>query len=330
MTEGGGAPPAAAAVPPDADGWRLDRWIAHAIPTGRHTAQELVRRGAVAVNGRPQLRPAVAVRAGDRVAWTPCRPAEGPAVAGALPPPELRLVHVDAWIAIVDKPSGLTVHPGAGRPDGTLADGIRALGGGWSTLAGAPRMGIVHRLDRTVSGLLAVARTEAAHRHLAAQLRDRSMGRDYWALVHGSVREDKGRVVAPVGRDPRRPRRMAVVAGGRDAVTDFEVLDRLPAHTVLRVSLGTGRTHQIRLHLAYIGRPLVGDPLYGPQAERGQDRPMLHAAELRLVHPRGDRLRFRSPLPAELAQGLADRGGDPRRGWPGPAAAGAVPAEPPP
>ncbi len=318
------AGPATAVVAADADGWRLDRWLARSVPTGRGAAAELVRAGAVTVNRSVRLRPASPVRTGDAVGWS--RVEREPVGGGpGAPAPTLHLVHVDAALAIVDKPAGLTVHPGAGRRSGTLADGLRALGGGWSTLAGADRAGIVHRLDRTVSGLLVVARTEAAHRHLAAQLRDRSLGREYWGLVHGSVREERGRIEAPIGRDPRRPGRMAVVAGGRDATTDNEVLGRLPRHTALRLRLRTGRTHQLRVHLAYIGRPLVGDPLYGPLAERSLDRPMLHAAELRLVHPGGDRLAFRSPLPADLARSLFERGGLPGAGWPGPDPAGPCP-----
>ncbi|HUY96567.1 MAG TPA: RluA family pseudouridine synthase [Verrucomicrobiae bacterium] len=304
----------------DADGWRLDRWLAQAVPTGRGAAAELVRTGAVTVNGTAPRRPAAPVRRGDRVSWRPVPPSAADPGADAIAP-AVQLVYADAELAVVDKPAGLTVHPGAGRPRGTLADGLRQLGGGWSTLAGADRPGIVHRLDRTVSGLLVVARTEAAHRHLAAQLQDRSLGREYFGLVHGVVREDRGRIEAPIGRDPRRTLRMAVVAGGREAITEFEVLERLAGHTALRLRLLTGRTHQLRVHLAYIRRPLVGDPLYDPGPERRLGRPMLHAAQLHLIHPDGRPLAFRSPLPSDLGEAVGERGGIPGE-WPGAAPAG--------
>ncbi|MFZ0920810.1 MAG: RluA family pseudouridine synthase, partial [Candidatus Dormiibacterota bacterium] len=219
---------------------------------------------------------------------------------------DLRIVDEDEWLAVVDKPSGMVVHPAPGHPAGTLADALKERGTTWSLLGGAERAGIVHRLDRDTSGLLVVAKSESAHRHLARQLSDRSLGRTYWALVHGGFREDTGTIDAPIARHPRDRRRMAIVEGGREAITDFRVLERLSGATVLEVSLRTGRTHQIRVHLASIGHPIVGDAVYGrPDPTLG--RPALHARRLRFRHPAdGTERSYESPIPDELVA-AADR-----------------------
>ena len=215
----------------------------------------------------------------------------------------ITVVYEDDWLAVVDKPAGLVVHPAPGHLDGTLADLLRRRGTTWSTLGGEDRPGIVHRLDRFTSGLLVVARTEAAHRALAAQLAARTLGRAYWTMVWGGVTEASGEIEAPIGRDPRHRQRMAVVDGGRVAHTDFRVVERLPQATVLDVSLRSGRTHQIRVHLAWVGRPVVGDPLYGRRDDPWRGRPALHARRLRLVHPAdGTERVFESPLPEDLTR----------------------------
>jgi 23S rRNA pseudouridine1911/1915/1917 synthase len=194
----------------------------------------------------------------------------------------------------------MVVHPAPGHPTGTLADALKERGTTWSLLGGTERAGIVHRLDRDTSGLLVVAKSESAHRNLARQLSDRSLGRTYWALVHGGFREDTGTIDAPIARHPRDRRRMAIVEGGREAITDFRVLERLSGATVLEVSLRTGRTHQIRVHLASIGHPIVGDAVYGrPDPTLG--RPALHARRLRFRHPAdGTERSYESPVPDEL------------------------------
>ena len=217
-----------------------------------------------------------------------------------VPAPELSIVHEDDWLAVVDKPSGMVVHPAPGHPTGTLADALTARGTTWSLLGGRERAGIVHRLDRDTSGLLVVAKTEAAHRSLARQLSDRTLGRTYWALVEGGFREETGTIDAPIARHPRDRRRMAIVEGGREAITDFRVVERLGGATVLEVTLRTGRTHQIRVHLASIGHPVVGDAVYGhPDAALG--RPALHAMRLRFRHPEdGTERTFVAPVPGEL------------------------------
>jgi 23S rRNA pseudouridine1911/1915/1917 synthase len=287
---------AAAVLPP-----RLDVWLAEHRNVTRHAARTLIDDGLVTVDGRPG-RPGQRVRDNATVVVEPGDVAdpESAAPLRAQPHVDLAVVYEDDALAVIDKPSGLVVHPAPGHPSGTLADGLKQRGTTWSLLGGTERAGIVHRLDRDTSGLLVVAKTEAAHRSLARQLSDRTLGRTYWALVHGGFREESGTIDAPIGRHPRDRRRMAIIEGGREAVTDFRVLERLNGASVLELSLRTGRTHQIRVHLASIGHPIVGDTVYGrPDPTLG--RPALHAMRLRLVHPGdGTERTFDSALPPEL------------------------------
>ena len=290
-----------AAVEPvlDATALRLDVWLERERGCIRTAARALIDAGRVRVDGRPgrpgqRVDPGTAVEVLDAAAPA----AVPPEVAEA---PELRIVHEDEWLAVVDKPAGLVVHPAPGHPAGTLADALRSRGDTWSTAGGEDRAGIVHRLDRFTSGLIVVAKTEAAHRALAAQLASRTLGRTYWTLVWGSIAESTGEIDAPIGRDPRHRERMAGVDGGRAAQSDFRVVERLPQASVLDVSLRSGRTHQIRVHLAWVGRPVVGDPLYGRRDDPHRGRPALHARLLRLVHPADGAERvFESPLPDDL------------------------------
>jgi len=286
----------APALPSEA-GLRLDVFLSARLGGTRAHAQRLVKESLVSVGGRLVLRPSQLVRQDDVVSLAP----EAPPAVSEEPFQEVRVVYQDDSLMVVDKPAGMVVHPGPGHRDGTLAQLVQSWGGPWSMAGGEERAGIVHRLDRGTSGLLVLARTEEAHRKLARQLRTRTMGREYWALAEGGFREDRGRIEAAIGRDPKRPRRMAVGAGGREAATEFAVLERLPQHTALRLRLLTGRTHQIRVHLAYIGRPLAGDGLYGTASAGGLSRPALHAAMLHLQHPDdGREMAFVSPLPADL------------------------------
>jgi len=280
------------------DAVRLDLWLARERGITRHAAQTLIAAGAVRVNLRPG-RPGQRIGRDDRVEVT--LPAATPAPPrGAAPAVELVVVYEDEWLAVIDKPAGLVVHPAPGHPDGTLADGLRQRGAVWSLLGGEERAGIVHRLDRDTSGLLVVAKSEAAHRQLAAQLQARSLTRRYWALVHGGLAEASATIDAPIRRDPRDRKRMAVVDGGRPAVTELRVLVRHPQSTELEVGLRTGRTHQIRVHLAYIGHPVAGDLVYGRRRD-GASRLALHACALRFVHPAGGgEMAFESALPAGL------------------------------
>ena len=219
---------------------------------------------------------------------------------------EPRIVFEDDQIIVLDKPAGLVVHPAPSHRGPTLAGWLGERGGG-----GEPdRRGIVHRLDKDTSGLMVVARTEAAHGELSRQIKAREVEREYVALVEGSLGSRTGTIDAPLGRDRRRRTRRAVRgAGEREARTHFEVIEALPADTLVRARLETGRTHQIRVHFAAIGHPIAGDPEYGTAGRHGLERQFLHARRLALRHPAdGRELSFESPLPRDLADALERAG----------------------
>ena len=211
------------------------------------------------------------------------------------------MVFEDGDVIVVNKPKGLVVHPAPGHPDGTLVNALLChCGGSLSGVGGALRPGIVHRIDRDTSGLIIAAKNDFAHQALAAQLQDHSLARTYECIAAGGFREDRGTVDAPIGRHPAERKKMAVIPTGRPAVTHWEVLARFPGFTHLRCRLETGRTHQIRVHLAYLGRPILGDPVYGKPAP-GLQGQCLHAAGLRFVHPRtGKTVELSCPLPEEF------------------------------
>ena len=287
-------------MPPSAAGERLDRFLTEIEGVGsRSAAERLLAEGKVLVDGaaRPKSH---RLEGGERVEVE-----LGPRPAGLAPEPiELRIAWEDEHLLVVDKPAGLVVHPAAGHATGTLVHGLlaHAIAGG----AEAERPGIVHRLDRDTSGLLVVARSEEAHRRLQRLIRRRELVREYLALVRGRPRSRAGRIEAPIGRDVRDPTRMSLDARvPRDAVTHFEVIELLRAHALLRVRLETGRTHQIRVHLAAIGLPVAGDPVYGVPGDLGLERQFLHAARVAFEHPlTGERLDVSSPLPPDLVAAL--------------------------
>jgi 23S rRNA pseudouridine1911/1915/1917 synthase len=283
---------------------RLDLRVMQQESVSRSAAQSLIAGGHVRVNDGP-AKSGQRVRPEDDVVVTiPATPPPSVDVEGATV--HLSVVYEDEALAVIDKPAGMVVHPAPGHPSGTLADGLRQRGATWSQLGGEQRPGIVHRLDRDTSGLLVVAKTEAAHRSLSLQLQRRTLGRVYWALVHGSFREATGRIDAPIGRDPGHRQRMAVVDEGRPATTDFAVVERMRRFSRLEVRLLTGRTHQIRVHLASISHPIAGDPVYGRRGDIICDRPALHAQRISFAHPQsGERCEFESPLPADLVAALA-------------------------
>ena len=216
--------------------------------------------------------------------------------------PEPRIVHRDSELLVIDKPAGLVVHPAPSHDGPTLVAWLGELAAGGP----AERAGIVQRLDKDTSGLMVVARTEDAHRELSRQIKAREVERSYLALVEGALESKTGTIDAPLGRDRRRRTRRAVRgAGEREARTHFEVLERLPADTFVRVRLETGRTHQIRVHFEAIGHPVAGDPDYGTAGRHGLDRQFLHSARLALLHPAtGERLELSSELPQDLAEAL--------------------------
>jgi len=292
----------ALAVPPEAAGERLDRYLARLDAVGsRAEAERLLAAGYVLVDGVTRAKSSRLV-GGERVEVTvPER--RGPI---SLEPEEVAGIGVpyeDEHLLVVDKPAGIAVHPGAGSSSGTLVHGLLQHGirGGE-----ADRPGIVHRLDRDTSGLLVVARTAEAHRRLQGLVRRRALTREYLALVRGRPRSWRGRIEAAIGRDRRDPTRVSLDTDRpREAVTHLEVIELLAAHAFLRVRLETGRTHQIRVHLAAIDLPVSGDPVYGVAGDLGLTRQFLHAARLAFPHPiTGVAVDVESPLPADLAQAL--------------------------
>ena len=281
-------------------GSRLDRALAEReeIAT-RSLAELLLRDGAVTVDGASRAK-SHRLEAGAVVEVLL------PEEAGGLEPEPVtvRTAYEDDHLVVVDKPTGMTVHPGAGASWGTLAAQLLTLGAAGGD--DPERPGIVHRLDRDTSGLLVVARSDEAYGELQRAIREREIDRRYLALVRGRPRSRSGRIEAPVGRDRRDPTRRSLDTDEpRDAVTRFEVLEFLPEHAFLDVGLETGRTHQIRVHLAAIDLPVSGDRTYGVRGDLGLERQFLHAYALRLAHPvTGEALAFESPLPADLDAAL--------------------------
>ncbi len=276
---------------------RLDRFLAERAGMTRSQAQRLIKAGRVAVNGA-RAAAGARLQTGDRVRFEAPEPEPMALRPEAIP---LAVVYEDEQLLVLNKPAGLVVHPAAGHRSGTLVHALLHYGEHWSSRGGRERPGLVHRLDKDTSGLLVVARTDRAHEALARQLAARTMRREYFAICVGIPAHAAGRIEAPIGRDKRHRQRMAVVAGGRPAVTHFRVRERFARAAALRLTLETGRTHQIRVHLAYIGHPVLGDPVYGRSAPGLIARPALHAEALRFQHPStGAALRFRAPLPLDL------------------------------
>ncbi len=282
----------------DLSGERLDAFLARcAEGLTRSAAQRLIEEGQVSVNGRPgkkndKLKP------GDRVEYTIPEPKAVDIAPTEMP---LDIVYEDEDLLVINKPKGLVVHPAAGHEDDTLVNGLLyALGDDLSGINGELRPGIVHRIDKDTSGLLAVAKNDLAHTMLASQLKDHSMARTYEAIVCGSFREDCGTVDAPIGRHPSDRKKMCVTArNSKNAVTHWEVVERFRGYTHIRCKLETGRTHQIRVHMAHIGHPILGDTVYGhKRPELGQDSQCLHAGALCFRHPRDGRpVLVLAPLP---------------------------------
>lgn len=295
-------------VPPALDGQRLDRIVALMGDISRSDAAATIASGGVNVDDVAAFSGKVRLVEGQVVALDP---AMFPTIQLPQPEPDVvfEVVHEDASVIVVDKPAGLVVHPGAGNMEGTLANGLLARFPDILGVGEEMRPGIVHRLDAGSSGLLVVARTQVAADYLIAQFADHSCTRRYEALVWGVPDAPHGIIDAPLGRDRGDPLKMAVVAHGKNARTDYRVLGTYSAPAVvsrLECRLETGRTHQIRVHLSSIDHPLVGDPVYGQRRPTlGVTRPFLHAAELAFNHPdTGERVTFHSPLAADLQEWL--------------------------
>ena len=301
-------------VDPEGAGERLDRWLSGQLDLSRTRITGLVAEGKVLLNGEVP-RKSEPLTQGDRIEVE-------------IPPPEpiraepedlpLDIVYQDPHVLVVNKAAGMVVHPAPGRPSGTLVNALLHHVRDLSGIGGALRPGIVHRLDKDTSGLLVVAKDDTAHRALSDALRRREVRRLYLAASWGHLSTSPLKVDAPIGRDPNHRHRMAVVEGGRRAVTHFRIRERWPAAELLDVGLETGRTHQIRVHLAHQGHPVVGDAVYGAGWEKGMSGPnrvwarelarrtprlFLHAARLTFRHPvTGENMSFRAPLPEELAE----------------------------
>ncbi len=287
----------------DEAGQRIDKLLADAIEdVSRSQLQDWIRDGHVQVNGSA-VKPNYKVGAGDEVVVRPPAPAPTELVPEHIP---LDVVYEDSDVIVVNKPRGMVVHPAVGHPNGTLVNALMYHCKDLSGINGEIRPGIVHRIDKDTSGLLMAAKNDVAHTSLAAQLKEHSVTRRYIAVVHGVLEHNEGTIDAPIGRDPQDRKLFTVTEkGARHAVTHFVVSERFADYTVLELLLETGRTHQIRVHMKFIGHPLVGDPVYGRSKGRTMQVPgqALHAAVLGFTHPRtGERLTFEAPLPSEMQE----------------------------
>lgn len=259
--------------------------------------------GIVKVNGE-DVKPKYKVKEGDVIEITVPEAEELEVVAEDL---SLEIVYEDADVLVVNKPKGMVVHPAPGHLSGTLVNGLMHHCKDLSGINGVLRPGIVHRIDKDTSGLLMVAKNDVAHTSLVEQLVNKTVTRKYTALVHGHIAHDKGTIDAPIGRDSKDRQKQAVVDNGKHAVTHFQVLERFGNYTLVECRLETGRTHQIRVHMNYIGFPLVGDPKYGPKKTIDFGGQVLHAGVLGFIHPvSGEYLEFFAPLPADFEQLLSD------------------------
>jgi 23S rRNA pseudouridine1911/1915/1917 synthase len=296
-------------VPAEASGLRLDSFLAKRLDLPRNQIQQWIRAGRVQVDREP-AKASHSLNAGERIDYTPL---DRQLDEGMEPEAgELVILHQDDDLVVLDKPAELTVHPGAGRPTGTLAHRLLSHFPEISKVGGPGRPGIVHRLDKDTTGVLVVARTDKAYQALSAAFAERQVQKLYLAIVYGQPRETTGSIDLPIGRHPNRRKEMTIRPAGRPARTDYEQIDSARGLALLKIDLATGRTHQIRVHLKALGHPLIGDPIYGEARWKGLDReiqrplrdfsrPALHAWRLQLTHPvSGELLRFEAPVPSDI------------------------------
>ncbi|HEV7484560.1 MAG TPA: RluA family pseudouridine synthase [Thermoanaerobaculia bacterium] len=293
------------------EGTRLDRALAARMPEhSRSFLARLIDEGRVMLDGRPAPRPSIRVAEGQNAAIDIPEPVPTSAESQEIP---LSILFEDSDLVVINKPAGLVVHPAAGHADRTLVNALLFHVHDLSGIGGELRPGIVHRLDKDTSGVMVIAKNDATHRELTAAWSTDAVRKEYVAIVYGTPSQMRGTIDAPIARDPRNRKRMAIVAGGRNAITDYEVIEQLRYASVIRCSLRTGRTHQIRVHLKSLGHPIIGDPVYsGPQwrgipdkklqkAIAGLGRQALHAAHLAISHPKTDkRMSFAAPLPDDM------------------------------
>ncbi|HJE19201.1 MAG TPA: RluA family pseudouridine synthase [Aliicoccus persicus] len=285
-------------------GERLDKFLSEVLEdTSRSDIQTRIKSGNVQVNANT-VKPNYKLKVDDVIEIS-----EREVVDSDIVPEDLNLniLYEDSDVAVVEKPRGMVVHPSAGHHTGTLVNGLMHQLDSLSGINGELRPGIVHRIDKDTSGLLMVAKHDVAHRDLVDQLVEKSVTRKYIALVHGVITHDKGTVDAPIGRNPKSRQDMAVVDDGKEAVTHFNVLERFEDYTLIECFLETGRTHQIRVHMQYIGFPLVGDPKYGRRKTMDTDGQLLHAALIGFIHPSTkEKIQFETPLPEMFSDILDD------------------------
>ena len=282
-------------------GNRLDKSLADLTELSRSQANEAIKAGTVLVNGKP-AKAKYAVKEGDVITYV--LPEEEVLEYKAEDIP-LDIIYEDADVAVVNKPQGMVVHPSAGHTSGTLVNALMYHVKDLSSINGVVRPGIVHRIDKDTSGLLMIAKNDKAHNALAAELKDKKSLRKYVAIVHGNLPNDRGVIEAPIGRSDKDRKKQAVTAKGKPAVTRFTVLERFGNYTLVELQLETGRTHQIRVHMAYIGHPVAGDPLYGPRKTLKGHGQFLHAKTLGFTHPTtGELVEFTAEEPAIFKETL--------------------------
>ena len=284
-----------------AAGLRLDKAVADLTKLSRGLANEQIKNGQILVNGLAK-KAKYAVKEGDVISYEVPEPEVVEYVAEDLP---LEIVYQDEDVAVVNKPQGMVVHPSAGHTSGTLVNALMYHIKDLSGINGVLRPGIVHRIDKDTSGLLMIAKNDQAHLALADELKDKKSLRKYWAIVHGNLPNDRGVIEAPIGRSEKDRKKQAVIAKGKPALTRFQVLERFGDYTLVELQLETGRTHQIRVHMAYIGHPVAGDEVYGPRKTLKGHGQFLHARTLGFTHPRtGEVLEFTAEAPAIFLETL--------------------------
>lgn len=282
---------------------RLDKFLVDQLPLSRAAIQKLIKEEKILVNDFCQ-KANYKLQIGDVIKITDLQQTQNPMLAEKM---DLDIVFEDVDVIVVNKPSNMVVHPAVGNFSGTLVNGLMYHTKQLSNVNDEVRPGIVHRIDKDTSGLLMVAKNNRAHEKLSEQLRNKTTTRKYLALVHGNIIEDEGEIHAPIGRDAYDRKKMAItVKNSKDAQTNFRVIERFEHHTLIECTLLTGRTHQIRVHMKYIGYPLVGDPMYGPKKSIDTKGQALHAKTLGFIHPTtNEYLEFDAPLPTEFQETLA-------------------------
>lgn len=284
-------------------GNRLDKALADLTTLSRSQANEEIKKGTVLVNGKA-AKAKYAVKVGDVITYEIPEDEILDYEAENIP---LDIIYEDEDVAVINKPQGMVVHPSAGHTSGTLVNALMYHIKDLSTINGVMRPGIVHRIDKDTSGLLMIAKNDISHKALAEELKDKKSLRKYLAIVHGNLPNDRGMIEAPIGRSEKDRKKQAVTAKGKEAVTRFQVLERFGNYTLVELTLETGRTHQIRVHMAYIGHPVAGDPLYGPRKTLKGQGQFLHARTLGFTHPRtGEVMTFTAEAPAIFQERLEE------------------------